>query len=110
MAHRFKISPKIEGALTFIAMGLPVIMESTSEVHKMTGAELMEDGIMEDDKGKPLVKDKVYDYRWPVQMQRNHYRRLKHRYAEEGEPGVMKYLDEVEKIFKEGEKLQLAEA
>lgn len=78
---------------------MPVIMNQTHEVHRMTGEELIEMGYAERD-GEKINPKKTYLYNAPVLMAANHYRRLKRAWLRDGEAGIKAYLIEVAKALK----------
>lgn len=81
---------------------LPVVMIETYEVHKMTGAELIEMGYVVMD-GKEINPEKKYNYNAPVQIAANHYRRLKRAWIKDGEAGVSKYIHHIADLIKKNE-------
>lgn len=86
---------------------LPVIMETSHEDHKMTGAEMIEMGYVLEE-GEVIIPEGKYIYKYPVMMAVNHYRRLKRAWLKEGEPGILAYLKGVAATIKNNEQIKIA--
>lgn len=84
------LSKEDEKLLRRYAKILPVIMEDTHEIHKMTGDEMIEMGYVEYEGFKIDPKGK-YLYKYPVQVAMNHYRRLKRSWLADGVEGLTEY-------------------
>lgn len=97
--HKESIDAEDEKILRSYVKKLPIIMEQSKEIHIMTGAEILETGAHEID-GEPINLEKKYEYPMPVQIQVNHYRRIKSAWLKDGQPGVQKYLNEVAAAIK----------
>jgi hypothetical protein len=93
MAYK-KLSKEDEKVLRAYCSQMPTFTEDICEVHIMTGAELKEMGYVEKE-GKPLVDDVKYDFKYPVVLATNHYRRLKKAWLKDGEAGLKKYFEMV---------------
>lgn len=73
---------------------LPIIMETTHEVHNMKGSELLEMGYVEME-GQIINPELYYNYNAPVQIAVNHYNRLKKAWIRHGQKGLAKYIADV---------------
>jgi hypothetical protein len=93
------ITPQIKKELKLIATNLPTVFVECVEYHNMTGRQIKTElEIMQDQHGKPLVDDIIYQWPYPVQMARNHYRHLTKAFQRGGEPEVIKYIREVKSL------------
>ena len=79
---------------------LPVVMEWTTEKHKMNAEEIRDMGYVEEVGGK-VEDDGKYLMTMPVQMAANHYRRLKQAWLKEGQPGILKYFKKIAGMIEE---------
>ncbi len=101
-----KLTKWEEKLLRAYSLEMPIIAEDSVEVHVMTGKELKEFGYVEQE-GKPLIDDKKYDYKYPVVIAANHYRRLKKAWLKDGEDGLKKYFERVKLSIDNHKKEQL---
>src|SRR5690349_6354586 len=90
-----KITPHIQTELQSIATRLPTVMMQTQEFHYLTGAELNEMEIYEDDKGNKLLPAMKYKWACPVQIPTNHYRAVAKAFRKGGEKAVIEYIRKV---------------
>lgn len=104
-----KLTKAEEQLLKAYANHLPVVFQNTHEVHKMTGAELIEMGYVEKG-GEKLLPAMKYEYNMPVQLAANHYRRLKNAWLKDGEPGITAYLKEIADLIEKNKEKKLVEA
>jgi hypothetical protein len=104
-----KLSKEDEKILRAYCSQMPTLTQATCEIHTMTGAELKDIGYVED-KNKPLIDDEKYEFRYPVILGNNHYRRLKKAWLKDGEPGLKKYFEGVKEAIDNHKKEQLAYA
>lgn len=101
-----KLTAEEEKILKNYCRALPVIMESSHEIHVMTGAEIteLEEALGEIEKeGIVLDPEKKYPYSMPVQIAMNHYRRLKRAWLKDGQSGIQKYLNNVARVMQQNE-------
>lgn len=80
-------------------MKLPVVMSPTQEFHIVTGQELIDQDI-EDIDGLKVDPEQQYSQPMPVQIARNHFRRMKKAFKQQGAPGVAKYILSVNEMAK----------
>lgn len=93
-----KITRAIENDLKTIASSLPTVFVSTQEFHYLTGRELNEMDIYEDDKGEKLNPDLKYKWAFPVQIATNHYRALAKQFKKGGEQAVITYIRKIKAL------------
>lgn len=86
-----------------IAKQLPVVLTDTHEKHLVSGRDILEWGTIDQIDGKPIELDKLYLWHYPVQMYRNHYRRLKKAYEKSRMDGVLAYLKEVNDLIQQSQ-------
>lgn len=86
-----------------IAKQLPIVLTDTHEKHLVRGKDILEWGTISEVDGKPIDPDKQYMWHYPVQMYRNHYRRLKKAYQKDEMNGVVAYLKEINDIIQQSE-------
>ena len=87
-----------EKLLREYAAKMPIVMQNAHEVHKMTGAELIEMGYVEQE-GEIIIPEKMYAYNAPVQVAANHYRRLKKAWLKNGQDGLKTYISKITKLI-----------
>jgi hypothetical protein len=73
-------------------------MTTTQEFHFCKGEELIADDITEID-GIKVDPERKYRVPMPVNIARNHFRRLKRAFIKKGAPGVARYILSVNKIM-----------
>lgn len=81
---------------------MPTIMIGTKELHIMTGAEIIEQGLQETMKlkeGEVLKPNLKYLVPFPVQIAANHYRRLKKAWKKDGEKWLSNYFNSVKSVI-----------
>lgn len=93
--RKHKVTFQVEKDLRTIAKGLPVLYDRSLVYKPFLGKELKLTGHTVDDSGKELEDSKVYPLPTPCMNPRNHYRRLRKAFIENGEAGVMMYMDKV---------------
>lgn len=90
-----KVTPQIKKELQLISTKLPTVLNETQEYHYLTGRELKEMDIENDDQGNMLVNDLKYKWTFPVQLASNHYRALRKAFEKGGEQEVIAYIRKV---------------
>ena len=93
-----KLTKEEEKVLRSYVKQMPVFTDNCCEVHIMTGLELKEMGYVEKE-GKPLIDDAKYNFRYPVIMAINHYRRIKKAWLKDGEDGLKNYFENIKKAI-----------
>jgi len=93
-----KLTRDDEKALRLFVADLPTVMNETSEVHIVTGKELIEIGEVLPDGGK-IDPEKKYPYRMPVKIASNHYRQIKRAYLKNGQAGITAYLQFIKRLM-----------
>jgi len=88
-------------AFKLIAAQLPSLNVASSELHLMTGEEILALQTIDEIDGKPIDPERKYWLRLPVLMFANHNRRLKRAYYRGGPEAVQKYIETVVRIAKE---------
>lgn len=87
---------KIAKQIGRIAGNLPVIMRNSCEKHIITGQQMIEQGReVTGVNNEPVIPDRVYIDRMPVQIAINHKRAMKKLYAQYGNSGIQSYLNAV---------------
>lgn len=95
-----RITGQDKRILKAFADRLPVIMDRTSERHIMKGSELKQMGYVFKP-GENVKDDETRIFFQPVQVARNHYRRLKDAWEKNGQAGIQKYLNEIASLLKQ---------
>lgn len=85
-------------AIKRLANTLPLINDSTSEIHIMKGSEILAWGTVTEIDGVKIDPDKEYRYRMPVNIIRNNSRRIKKAFLKHGAKGIGHLLNEVNQI------------
>ena len=95
---RKKLDREDEILLQKYADTLPCVMHQTHEVHRLTGAEILEMGY-EEYNGEKLIPAKIYEYMMPVQVAANHFNRLKRAWLKDGQDGLTAYFKGIAKLM-----------
>lgn len=82
-------------AIKKLANNLPPINQMSTEVHLMTGAEVLEWGTITEIDGQPIDPDKKYTFRHPVLMIQNNRRGMKRAFLKNGPEGVKNFLKSI---------------
>lgn len=91
------MNPQILKIIKAVASQLPVVMQQTSEEHRVDGAELIEQGHTEED-GEKIKVGMIYKQHMPVLIARNHERRLRHEYQKHGNQGILDYVEKIKQL------------
>lgn len=84
---------------------LPLVFENTCELHVMTGQELLDMGYVLED-GRTIDPEEKYEYKMPVRIAVNHYRRLKIAWINDREAGVDHYIKGLAKLIDEDARIK----
>lgn len=88
---------KLNKVFQAIAYSMPLVFTNTTETHFVTGKQLIEQGTFDVD-GVKIDPEKKYLQRMPVQLARNHERRIKEACKRGGANGIQQYLKQVNSI------------
>ena len=95
-----RLNSNIEKLLKKLAALLPPVNVHATEIHMLTGAEILAWGTVTELDGQPIMPHKMYKYRYPVITRASHYRRLKKAFKNNGIAGVQNYLQFVTTLSK----------
>ena len=81
-----------------LAEQMPVVMEHSTELHRVDGTELIAQGHTEIEPGVKVVAGIKYQQNMPVMIAINHERRMRKAYKKNGQQGLLNYVDMIKNM------------
>lgn len=94
-----KLPKALKKELEELASSLPVDFYVATTLSTIKGEDIDKTGLESDELIDP---DKEYQFKSPVYHAKNHYRRMRRIFEDNGQQGVMQYVDEVMERYKAG--------